>query len=121
MLVALVHIGHKPPEKISKTGEKGHQIFKKKAYHKCINFQCFILLYYSKSHLEFSQVVIFAVCVVKENMNSCFSVEMAIYSCDSVVRGYHIYKDIWEAAIGEVLDCRRERSIHLLLSSRIIL
>ena len=25
-----------------------------------------------------------------------------------VVRGYHIYKDIWAAAIGEVLVCSRE-------------
>ncbi len=24
------------------------------------------------------------------------------------VRGYHVYKDVWEAAIGEVLVCRRE-------------
>ena len=24
------------------------------------------------------------------------------------VRGYHIYVHIWEAAFGEVLDCRRE-------------
>ena len=26
----------------------------------------------------------------------------------SKVRGYHIYKDIWEAPIGEVLTCRKE-------------
>ena len=26
------------------------------------------------------------------------------------VRGYHVYKDVWEAAIGEVLVCRREPS-----------
>ena len=24
------------------------------------------------------------------------------------VRGYHVYKDIWEAAIGELLPCERE-------------
>ena len=24
------------------------------------------------------------------------------------VRGYHVYKDIWAAAIGEVLVCSRE-------------
>ena len=24
------------------------------------------------------------------------------------IRGYHVYKHIWEAAIGEELDCRRE-------------
>ena len=26
------------------------------------------------------------------------------------IRGYHVYKEIWEAAIGEELDCRREPS-----------
>lgn len=29
--------------------------------------------------------------------------ELACY-----VRGYHVYKTIWEAAVGEVLSCRRE-------------
>ena len=24
------------------------------------------------------------------------------------VRGYHVYQDIWEAAVGEVLECERE-------------
>lgn len=27
------------------------------------------------------------------------------YSFKSCIRGYHEYKDIWDAAIGEVLDC----------------
>lgn len=27
----------------------------------------------------------------------------------SVVRGYHVYKDVWTAAIGEELVCKRER------------
>ena len=26
----------------------------------------------------------------------------------SCIRGYHIYKDVWEAAVGEVLACLRE-------------
>ena len=26
------------------------------------------------------------------------------------MRGYHVYKDIWAAAVGEVLACRREPS-----------
>ena len=26
----------------------------------------------------------------------------------SCIRGYHVYKDIWDAAIGEVLVCERE-------------
>ena len=26
------------------------------------------------------------------------------------IRGYHVYKEIWESAISEELDCRREPS-----------
>ena len=32
------------------------------------------------------------------------------FTTDSVIRGYHEYKSIWEAAFGEVLQCQRERS-----------
>ncbi len=32
------------------------------------------------------------------------------YGRDSCIRGYHIFKDIWAAAIGEVLECVREPS-----------
>ena len=28
------------------------------------------------------------------------------------VRGYHVYKDIWAAAIGDVLVCRRRKNLH---------
>ena len=27
---------------------------------------------------------------------------------DCCIRGYHVYKDIWEAAVGESLTCERE-------------
>ena len=27
---------------------------------------------------------------------------------ESCVRGYHIYKDIWEASVGEELPCQHE-------------
>ena len=30
------------------------------------------------------------------------------FSIASMVRGYHIYKDIWDALIGEELSCERE-------------
>ena len=30
------------------------------------------------------------------------------YRCDSAVRDYHIYQDIWEANYGELLSCTRE-------------
>lgn len=29
-------------------------------------------------------------------------------SVDTVIRGYHVYKDIWTAAVREILVCRRE-------------
>ena len=32
------------------------------------------------------------------------------YQKASCVRGYHVYRDIWEAVIGEVLQCERERT-----------
>ena len=29
----------------------------------------------------------------------------ASFEFDSVIRGYHIYKEIWEASHGEMLNC----------------
>ena len=34
--------------------------------------------------------------------------KMEDYERDLCVRGFHVYRDIWEAAVGEVLDCERE-------------
>ena len=31
------------------------------------------------------------------------------YAVQTVVRGYHVYKDIWNAATGQILPCQRER------------
>ena len=33
---------------------------------------------------------------------------MEDYKRDLYVRSFHVYRDIWEAAVGEVLDCERE-------------
>jgi len=33
---------------------------------------------------------------------------MEEFGRDCCIRGYHIYKEIWEAAAGEVLECVRE-------------
>ena len=30
------------------------------------------------------------------------------YTIESCVCGYHVYKDIWEARVGEELSCERE-------------
>ena len=35
---------------------------------------------------------------------------LATFSLNSVVSGYHVYKDYWEAATGEILRCREERT-----------
>ena len=32
----------------------------------------------------------------------------ASFTCDSMVRGYHVYQDTWQAVLGEILQCRRE-------------
>ncbi len=34
--------------------------------------------------------------------------ERASFSIEAVVRGYHAYKDIWTAVVGEELPCQRE-------------
>ena len=33
---------------------------------------------------------------------------MAAYEMESCVRGYHVYKDLWDASIGEDILCERE-------------
>ena len=33
---------------------------------------------------------------------------MESYSIHTSVRGYHAYKDVWEAALGQLLPCQRE-------------
>ncbi len=30
------------------------------------------------------------------------------YTMDSCIRGYHVYKDVWTAPLGEVLTCQNE-------------
>ena len=41
-------------------------------------------------------------------------VESEVESLDSssVIRGYHVYKDVWESYIGEVLQCRHDAQNH---------
>ena len=34
---------------------------------------------------------------------------MVTVEMETCVRGFHIYKAIWEAAVGEELECRRVR------------
>ena len=34
---------------------------------------------------------------------------MATLEMETCVRGFHVYKAIWEAAVGEEPECRRER------------
>ena len=30
------------------------------------------------------------------------------FSVDAMIRGYYVYRDIWDAAVGEELKCKRE-------------
>ena len=34
----------------------------------------------------------------------CIVTEMAAYEMESCVRGYHVYKDLWDALIGEDIN-----------------
>ena len=34
--------------------------------------------------------------------------DMERFFFESMVRGYHTYKDVWNAVVGEVLPCQRE-------------
>ncbi len=36
--------------------------------------------------------------------------ERAYFSVEAMLRGYHAYKDIWTAVVGEELPCQRERA-----------
>ena len=35
--------------------------------------------------------------------------KMSTYTVETIVRGYHVYRAVWEAAIGQVLPCKQER------------
>ena len=35
-------------------------------------------------------------------MCMCIVIEMAAYEMESRIGGYHIYKDLWDASIGEL-------------------
>ena len=39
---------------------------------------------------------------------TCIVIEMAACEMESCVRGYHVYKDLWDASIGEDILCERE-------------
>ncbi len=36
--------------------------------------------------------------------------ERASFSVEAMVRGYHAYKDIWTAVVGEELPCQQKRA-----------
>ena len=40
-------------------------------------------------------------------MTSTF--KMNTYTVETIVRGYHVYRAVWEAAVGQVLPCQQER------------
>ena len=38
----------------------------------------------------------------------CIVIKMAAYKMESCIRGYHVYKDLWDASIGEDTLCESE-------------
>ena len=38
------------------------------------------------------------------------------FSVEAMVRGYHIYNDVWEAAVGEKLRCEKNQGIVRILT-----
>ncbi len=42
------------------------------------------------------------------NANSAHCESMGSFSVETVVRGFHVYKEVWDAAFGEELPCRRD-------------
>ena len=34
---------------------------------------------------------------------------METFQKESCIRGYHIYRELWDAVVGEELECQRER------------
>ena len=40
---------------------------------------------------------------------------MSTYTIETIIRGYHVYQVVWEAAVGQVLPCQQERgNVHML-------
>ena len=35
-------------------------------------------------------------------------IKMECFTIESVIRGYHIYKEVWEASLGEMMTCAIE-------------
>ena len=48
-------------------------------------------------------------CKVESGVEPLFYIYIYI---DSVIREYHVYKDVWESNIGEVLQCRHDAHNH---------
>ena len=42
---------------------------------------------------------------------------MSEFTFEAMVRGYHVYHEIWTAAVGEELSCMRETDDHRGLSA----
>ena len=55
----------------------------------------------SDVHLRGSRLGVVKQTVALKNMET--------FQMESCVRGYHVYKDLWEAVVGERLECQRER------------
>ena len=43
--------------------------------------------------------------------------KMSSYTVETVVQGYHMYKEVWDAAVGQVLPCQQECGSEVLVRS----
>ena len=64
------------------------------------NFRVKIFLWSGGYHEIYYHENLYTLCNYVEKMED--------YKRDLYVRSFHMYRDIWEAAVGEVLDCERE-------------
>ena len=66
----------------------------------------------SSYNFKFPWVLIFVSAVFRVYLKSrfVFKVIMETTRKSSVIRGHHIYKEVWEPIHGQILQCTRERS-----------
>ena len=63
-------------------------------------------IYHSSPRKQYSKIIEW-----KRGMRTTVWDSLHRFCMDSVIHGYHIYKDIWTSSIGEELHCQREVGI----------
>ena len=58
--------------------------------------------------MKYQQILLF-----KPFLSAYIALEVMEYEFNSCIRGYHVYKDAWQAEIGELLSCHHgQKSCH---------